>query len=60
MTKPGEKAKLASREFIDLKPDVVKEAKERVGRKVRTLNGIKSKYEYVCCPDGKVGQMYSF
>ena len=59
MSKPGESAKLASREFIDLKPNVVKDRKEMVGEKVRTLRGIKSKYEYVCCPNGKVGQKYS-
>ena len=43
-----------SQEFIDLKLEEVKERKQRIGTKVRTLSGIKSKYEYVCHPDGKV------
>ena len=54
MAKPCKKAKLVSREFIDLKPEEVKERKQRIGTKVRTLSGIKSKYKYVCHPDGKV------
>ena len=54
MAKPCKKAKLVSREFIDLKPEEVKERKRRIGTKVRTLSGIKSKYEYVCHPDEKV------
>ena len=58
MSKPGDRSRLASREFFEIKPNVVKERKEMVGEKVRTLSGIKSKYEYVCCPNGKVGAVY--
>ena len=58
MSKPGDRSRLVSREFIEIKPNAVKERKEMVGEKVRTLNGIKSKYEYVCCPNGKVGALY--
>ena len=54
MAKPCKRAKLVSREFIDLKPEEVKERKQKIGAKMRTLSGIKSKYEYVCHPDGKV------
>ena len=54
MAKPCKQAKLVCREFIDLKPEEVKERKRRIGTKVRTLSGIKSKYEYVCHTDGKV------
>ena len=54
MAKPCKKAKLVSREFIDLQPEEVKERKQRISTKVRTLLGIKSKYEYVCHSDGKV------
>ena len=55
MSTPGQKAKLVSREFINMKPEEVKARKVLVGGKVKTLSGIKSKYEYVCCPEGKVG-----
>ena len=44
MSKPSDRSRLVSREFIEIKPNVV--------------NGIKSKYEYVCCPNGKVRAVY--
>ena len=53
MSTPGQKAKLDSREFIDLKPEEMKERKATVGQ-VKTLTGIQSKFFYVCLPDGKV------
>ena len=58
MSKPSDRSRLVSREFIEIKPNVVKERKEMLGEKVHTLNGIKSKYEYVCCPNGKVRAVY--
>ena len=54
MSAPGAKAKLDTREFIDVKPEEVMERKAEVA-KARTLAGIKSKYEYVAFPSGKVG-----
>ncbi len=53
MSLPGSRAKLDTREFIDMKPEEVLQRKEVVG-KVKTLNGIKSTYHYICFPDGKV------
>ena len=53
LSQPGSKSKLSSRTFIDMKPEEVKERKEKVG-KVKTLAGIMSKYHYVCFPDRKV------
>ena len=46
MAKPCKKAKLVSREFIDLKPEEVKERKRRIGTKVRTLSVWR---RYPCC-----------
>ena len=54
MAKPGPKAKLHSRTFIDMKAEEVLERKEEVGD-VRKLAGIKARYEYICLPDGQVG-----
>ena len=53
LSQPGSKSKLSSQTFIDMKPEEVKERKEKVG-KVKTLVGIMCKYHYVCFPDGKV------
>ena len=53
MSKPGEKAQLETREFLNLLPEEVKERKASLGQ-VKTLNGIKSKFYYLCFPDGKV------
>lgn len=53
MSTPGSKSKLDKRFFIDLKPEEVLERKRHVGA-VGTLPGIKSKYEYICKPDGQV------
>ena len=39
--------------FIDMKPEEVKERKAKV-EKVKTLHGIKSRFQYICLPDGKV------
>jgi hypothetical protein len=55
MSAPGAKAKLDTREFIQVKPEEVMQRKAEVG-KARTLTGIKSKYEYVAFPSGKVGR----
>ena len=53
MSSPGEKAKLNSRVFLDLKAEEMLERKATVGQ-VKTLSGIQSKFFYVCLPDGKV------
>lgn len=53
MSKPGSKAQLDCREFLDLLPQEMKERKDSVGQ-VETLHGIKSKFFYLCFPDGKV------
>ena len=53
MSIPGQISKLKSRTFLDLKPERVLARKAEVG-KVTTLAGIKSKYQYVCSPDGQV------
>ena len=53
MSKPGEKAQLDTREFLNLLPEEIKERKASVGN-VRKLSGIKSKFYYICFPDGKV------
>ena len=53
LSKPGPRAKLSSRKFFDMKPNEVKERKKSVGQ-VRTLTGIKSKYQYICRPNGEV------
>lgn len=60
MAKPCKRVKLVSREFIDLKPVKVKERKQRIGANMKTLSGIKCKYEYVCNPDGKVSLICLF
>ena len=53
MSKPGDKAQLACREFLDLLPEEIQERKASV-RQVKTLTGIKSKFFYLCFPNGKV------
>ena len=53
MAVPGTKSKLESRTFLDMKAEQVEARKAEIG-KVCTLPGIKSKYQYVCQPDGKV------
>ena len=53
MAQPGPRAKLETRTFIHLEPEEVLGRKEEVGQ-VKTLAGIKSKYEYICLPDKKV------
>ena len=53
MSQPGSQAKLNTRNFIDIKPEEVKDRKKNVGQ-VRTLAGIMRKYEYICFPNGKV------
>ena len=53
MTKPGAKAKLDTREFVNVKPEEFMQRRDEVG-KARTLTGIKSKYEYVAFPSGQV------
>ena len=53
MSIPGQISKLKSRTFLDLKPERVLARKAEVG-KVTTLAWIKSKYQYVCSPDGQV------
>ena len=53
MALPGPRANLTTRKFFDMKPEEVLERKKEVG-KVKTLAGIKSKYEYICLPDGEV------
>ena len=53
MSKPGSKAQLDCREFLDLQAGEVLERKASVGQ-VKTLTGIKSKFFYLCFPDGKV------
>ena len=53
MSSPGPRAKLNKRVFIDMKPEEVKERKAKV-EKVKTLHGIKSRFQYICLPDGKV------
>ena len=53
MSVPGQKSKLKSRTFINLQPESVLSRKSEIG-KVITLAGIKSKFHYVCQPDGKV------
>ena len=53
MSTPGSRSQLERRYFIDMKAEEVLERKRVVG-KVGTLSGIKSKYEYICKPDGKV------
>lgn len=53
LSTPGRKAKLEKRIFIDLKPEEVLQRKRDVGE-VGTLPGIKSRYEYICQPDGQV------
>ena len=54
MAKPCKRAKLVSWDFLDLKLEEVKERKQRIGAKMTTLSGIKSNFEYVSHPDGKV------
>ena len=53
LSNPGPWAMLESRKFFDMKLEEVKERKREVGQ-VRTLAGIKTKYQYICLPDGKV------
>jgi hypothetical protein len=53
MSQPGPRAKLDRREFLDMKPQEVLTRKKEVG-KVGTLHGIKSKFHYICLPNGKV------
>ena len=53
MSKPGPRANLTTRTFFDMKPEEVLSRKKEVGQ-VRTLVGIKSKYNYICLPDGEV------
>ena len=53
MSVPGPKSKLESRTFLDMKAEQVQARQAGIG-KVCTLSGIKSKYQYVCQPDGKV------
>ena len=52
MAQPGPRAKLETRTFIHLEPEEVLGRKEEVGQ-VKTLAGIKAKYEYICLPDRK-------
>ena len=59
MSTPGQRSKLKSRTFLDLKPKRVLARKAEVD-KVATLAGIKSKYQYVCQPDGKVSLAINF
>ena len=44
---------MESQQFFDMKPEEVLRRKDEVGP-VRTLAGIKGKYEYICQPDGEV------
>ena len=53
MSMPGPRSKLKSRTFLDLKPEHVLARKAEIS-KVTTLTGIRSKYNYVCHPDGKM------
>ena len=53
LSKPGPRAKLSTRVFIDMKAEEVLERKRVVG-KVGTLDGITTKYQYVCQSDGEV------
>ena len=53
MSVPGPKSKLESRTFLDMKYEQVEARKAEIG-KVCTLPGIKSRYQYVCQPNGKV------
>ena len=53
MSKPGAKAKIDNRVFFSANPQEFKDRKQAVGR-TPTLAGIKSKFEYVAFPSGKV------
>ena len=53
MSTPGARSKLSSREFMNMEPQEVLDRKEST-QSVGTLKGIKSKYQYICLPDGKV------
>ena len=53
MSQPGPRALLNNRVFINLLPEEILQRKQEVSE-VRKLSGIKSKYEYICLPDGKV------
>ena len=53
MSMPGPKSELGSRIFLDMKYEDVEARKAEIS-KVRTLPGIKSRYQYVCEPNGKV------
>ena len=53
MSQPGPWALLNSRVFMNLLPEEALQRKQEA-HEVRKLAGIKSKYEYICLPDGKV------
>ena len=57
MSQPGSCSKIEKREFIDMKAEEIVERKAQVG-KIKTLNGIMSKYEYICQPTGKVKGLF--
>ena len=53
MSIPGPQSKLKFRKFFNMKPEEIMERKKKV-QPVKTLAGIKSKYQYICLPNGKV------
>ena len=57
MSMPGPKSELGSRIFLDMKYEDVEARKAEIS-KVCTLPGIKSRYQYVCEPNGKVRNLH--
>ena len=57
MSMPGPKSELGSRIFLDMKYEDIEARKSEIS-KVCTLPGIKSRYQYVCEPNGKVRNLH--